>query len=459
MEVESARPKGSEGNVWMVSAIILAAVIGNGVLPLAWAMAQLGWISGPLVMLFFFAVTVSTSFFISECYHQSHVEPTLGFQGAVRTYLGEIHVLMYRIVHGLNLFGLTIGDIIASSLSMMALMKFHCFDVNHGKDGCHMNINSFMIAIGFFQVFLSQIPAFDQLWQPFYVEPFLSFIYSTFLIALGIAKISETGELRGSLTGISIGTLSLFGKGKISRIFLAVGDIAFAYRDYSANTIFEVLQEKVESSPSELKKMKKAIMISSAFMTFLYMLCSCASYAAFGDHSTPRDLLADLGFGFSNLYNWLLVAANVALVIQCVGAYQVHSRALSDVIEDAVAKRFPTQITREIIIPSFRPYKLNLFRLVWRTIFALTTTLISMLLPFFNDVVGLIGALGFWPLTVYFPVQMYIEKNKIPKWSTKWILLQSMSVLCFIVSIAAAAGSIAGFVLDLETYKPFKKND
>ncbi|MQI27723.1 hypothetical protein EI009_25840, partial [Escherichia coli] len=29
--------------------------------------------------------------------------------------------------------------------------------------------------------------------------------------------------------------------------------------------------------------------------------------------------------------------------------------------------------------------------------------LLAMVLPFFNDIVGLIGAIGFWPLTVYFP--------------------------------------------------------
>lgn len=69
-------------------------------------------------------------------------------------------------------------------------MKFHCFHVDHGKDGCHMNINTFMIAIGVFQVFLSQIPALDKQWQLFYFEPFLSFIYSTFLTALSIAKIA-----------------------------------------------------------------------------------------------------------------------------------------------------------------------------------------------------------------------------------------------------------------------------
>lgn len=110
----------------------------------------------------------------------------------------------------------------------------------------------------------------------------------------------------------------------------------------------------------------------------------------------------------------------------------------------------------DIPIPLSGVYQLNLFRLVWRTIYVVFTTLIAMLLPFFNDVVGILGALGFWPLTVYFPVEMYIAQNKVRKWTSQWIGLQLLSIACLLVSVAAAVGSIAGVILDLRTFKPFK---
>jgi hypothetical protein len=121
-----------------------------------------------------------------------------------------------------------------------------------------------------------------------------------------------------------------------------------------------------------------------------------------------------------------------------------------------VIKKWP-KISKEykIPIPGFHPYNLNLFRLIWRTIFVITTTFISMLIPFFNDVLGLLGAVGFWPLTVYFPVEMYIRQRKVPTWSYKWICMQILSVVCLIVSIVAAVGSVASIVLDLKKYKPF----
>lgn len=214
-------------------------------------------------------------------------------------------------------------------------------------------------------------------------------------------------------------------------------------------------QDTVKSPPSEHKTMKKATFISVLVTTVFYMLCGCFGYAAFGD-SSPGNLLT--GFGFYKPY-WLLDIANAAIVVHLVGAYQVYCQPLFSFIEKTASDRFPESsfITKdiEVPIPGFRPFQLNLFRLVWRTIFVIITTVISMLLPFFNDVVALLGAIGFWPLTVYFPVEMYISQKRIPKWSTKWICLQMLSVACFIISLAAAAGSIAGIISDLKTYKPF----
>lgn len=202
--------------------------------------------------------------------------------------------------------------------------------------------------------------------------------------------------------------------------------------------------------------MKKASLVSVAVTTVFYMLCGCFGYAAFGDTS-PGNLLT--GFGFYNPY-WLLDIANVAIVVHLVGAYQVYCQPLFAFVEKTAQKRFPESkfIAKEyaVPIPGLRAIKLNLFRLVWRTIFVITTTVISMVMPFFNDVVGILGALAFWPLTVYFPVEMYISQNRIQKWSGRWISFQILSVACFAISAAAAIGSFAGVVSDLQVYKPFK---
>jgi amino acid permease len=203
-------------------------------------------------------------------------------------------------------------------------------------------------------------------------------------------------------------------------------------------------------SPSEAKVMRKATGISVVTTTVFYMLCGCMGYAAFGDES-PDNLLT--GFGFYEPF-WLLDVANAAIVVHLVGAYQVFCQPLFAFVEKWAAARWPDSafIAKELRVG---PFALSVFRLTWRTAFVCLTTVVSMLLPFFGDVVGLLGAVAFWPLTVYFPVEMYIVQRRVPRGSTRWICLQMLSAACLVVSVAAAAGSIADVIGELKDYRPF----
>lgn len=129
-------------------------------------------------------------------------------------------------------------------------------------------------------------------------------------------------------------------------------------------------------------------------------------------------------------------------------------------VEAKCSKRWPESkfISSEyaIPIPCCGEWNVNLFRMVWRTTYVVITSVIAMILPFFNDFLGLIGAASFYPLTVYFPIEMYIARTKLQKFSFTWVWLKILSWVCLAVSIVAAAGSIQGLVTDLKTYKPFK---
>lgn len=443
------------GSVWTASAHIITAVIGSGVLSLAWATAQLGWVAGPTVLLLFSFVTYYTSALLSDCYRTG--DPVTGkrnytYMDAVRANLGGFQVKICGVIQYANLFGVAIGYTIAASISMVAVNRSNCFHKQGHRAACNVSSTPYMIMFGVMEIIFSQIPDFDQISWLSIVAAVMSFTYSTIGLGLGVAQVAETGKIEGSLTGISIGT-EVTEMQKIWRSFQALGAIAFAY---SYSLILVEIQDTLKSPPAEAKTMKRATLISVAVTTVFYMLCGCFGYAAFGDQS-PGNLLT--GFGFYNPY-WLLDIANVAIVVHLVGAYQVYCQPLFAFVEKTATEWYPDSkiITKEIDvpIPGFKPFKLNLFRLVWRTIFVIITTVISMLMPFFNDVVGILGAFGFWPLTVYFPVEMYIVQKRITKWSGKWICLQILSGACLVISIAAAAGSFAGVVSDLKVYRPFQ---
>ncbi|KAL6658525.1 hypothetical protein ACP70R_004111 [Stipagrostis hirtigluma subsp. patula] len=448
---DDGRPRRT-GTVWTASAHIVTAVIGAGVLSLAWAVAQLGWVAGPAVMTLFAFVVCYASTLLAECYRTG--DPVAGkrnytYMDAVRSILGGGRVKICGVIQYANLFGFAVGYTIAASISMLrAIKRADCFHMKgHDKNACHSSGNPYMILFGVVEIVFSQIPDFGQIWWLSIVAAVMSFTYSIIGLALGIAQTVANGRIKGSLTGLSVGA-GVTPVQKVWRSLQGFGNIAFAY---SYSVILIEIQDTIKAPPpSEAKVMRKATMVSVATTTAFYMLCGCMGYAAFGD-AAPDNLLT--GFGFYEPF-WLLDVANAAIVVHLVGAYQVFCQPLFAFVENWAAATWPGSrlVAREVRVG---PFAVSVLRLTWRTAFVCLTTVVAMLLPFFGDVVGLLGAVAFWPLTVYFPVEMYIAQRGVRRGSARWICLQALSAACLVVSVAAAAGSIAGVVDALRAYRPF----
>lgn len=79
------------GTVWTASSHIITAVIGSGVLSLAWATAQLGWVAGPAMLFLFSFVTYYTSTLLAACYRSGDADTgkrNYTYMDAVRANLG-----------------------------------------------------------------------------------------------------------------------------------------------------------------------------------------------------------------------------------------------------------------------------------------------------------------------------------------------------------------------------------
>ncbi|OAY76621.1 Amino acid permease 1 [Ananas comosus] len=443
------------GTVWTASAHIITAVIGSGVLSLAWAMAQLGWVAGPVTLVLFSAITFYTSSLLADCYRTS--DPICGkrnytYIDAVKSNLGRTHFWLCGLCQYVNLFGTAIGYTITASISAAAVHKSNCFHEKGHEADCSVSDSMYMVAFGIVQIFLSQLPNFHQLWWLSTVAAVMSIAYSTIAVGLSLARTISGGTGRTTITGTEVG-VDVDAAQKVWMTFQALGDIAFAY---SYSMLLIEIQDTLKSPPAENKVMKKASFIGVSTTTAFYMLCGCLGYAAFGN-GAPGNILT--GFGFYEPY-WLVDLANVCIVVHLVGAYQVFSQPLFAAFETWIVKSFPNNkmLTREhrLIANKRFGFSVNLLRLLWRTVFVGATTLLAILLPFFNDVLGFLGAVGFWPLTVYFPIEMYIRQKKVKKLTSKWVALQTLSFVCFLVSLAAACGSIEGVMESLKSYVPFK---
>ncbi|KAL9269133.1 putative amino acid permease 7 [Drosera capensis] len=443
---ESLRaPVKRTGNLWTAVAHIITGVVGSGVLSLAWSMAQLGWVAGPLCMLLFAAVTLFSTFLLCDCYmspdpesgpdrHRSYLE-------AVQIKLGDKSSWVCGAFVYVSLFGIGIAYTITSAISMRAIRKSNCYHKEGHEAACDYGDAVYMLLFGAIQIVMSQIPNFHHMGWVSVVAATMSFTYSLIGLGLGLAKTIGDGYIKGSLGGVTASTAI----DKVWLVAQALGDIAFAY-PYSL--IVLEIQDTLTSPPPVSLTMKKASTMGIMITSLFYLLCGGFGYAAFGD-DTPGNLLT--GFGFYEPY-WLIDFANACIVVHLVGGFQLYSQPLFGVVDRWLSEEFPDSgfINNQYLvqIPFLPTFKLNLFRLCFRTIYVASGTAIAMVFPYFNQVIGLIGALDFWPLAIYFPAQMYITQRNIESWSNQWVALQVFNVFCLGISIFGFTGSLEGLITE-----------
>ncbi|KAI3675734.1 hypothetical protein L1987_85326 [Smallanthus sonchifolius] len=429
------------GTIWTAIAHIITGVMGAGVLSLGWSLAQLGWLFGPPAIVVFAVVTGVSTSILSDCYRSPHSEygpdRNASFIQAVSYYLGEKKQWISAILLNESLYGNDIAYTIATATSMRAILKSNCYHEQGHDAACKYPDSVYMLLFGLVQIVMSQIPNFHDMAWLSVVAAIMSFAYSFIGLGLGFAKVIVNGEIKGSILGVPAASAT----DKIWLVFQGLGDIAFAY-PYSI--ILLEIQDTLKSP--ETKTMKKASRSAITITTLFYLCCGSFGYAAFGNN-TPGNLLT--GFGFYEPY-WLVDLANACVILHLVGGYQVFSQPVFANVETWFSERYPESHFvngfYQVKLPSLRTFQLNPFRLCFRTLYVVSTTGIAMLFPYFNQVLGVLGALNFWPLVVYFPVEMYFVQRKIIPWSRKWIALKAFSFACFLVSAVAFIGSLEGLV-------------
>ncbi|XP_021905917.1 probable amino acid permease 7 [Carica papaya] len=431
------------GTIWTATAHIITGVIGAGVLSLAWCIAQVGWLAGPALLLVFAAVTLVSAFLLSDC--SNYPDPNLGstriksYTQAVNLFLGDKFGKVCLVLVDEGLYGCCIAYTITASTSLRAIQRANCYHREGHQAPCVYGSTVYMVVFGLIQVVMSQIPDLHNMQWVSVIAAIMSFAYSFVGLGLAFAQVLINGRIKGSITGVPASSTA----NKLWLIFQALGNIAFAY---AYSIILLEIQDTLKSTPPENKVMKKASVLAIFITTFFYLCCGCFGYAAFGS-LTPGNILS--GFGFYEPY-WLIDFANICIVVHLIGGYQIYSQPVFASIERWAVKKFPESgfvnkfyCIKHPWLPSFQT---NLFNLCFRTIYVASTTALAMVFPYFNQVLGVLGALNFWPLAIYFPVEMYLVQNKIAPWTRKWIVLKIFSCICLIITLLCLIGSVQGFI-------------
>ncbi|GBF92649.1 amino acid permease-like [Raphidocelis subcapitata] len=412
----------AEGGWLMACFHIVTAIIGAGVLGLPHALSMLGWLGGCVALVSFFLVTIWCSFMLADMHEYDGVRHAT-YGDAVVNVLGRGSAFAVTVCQLLNLVLSAIGYTVAAGESLKMVVHSRC---DPEEASCGSPVWSMSLVFGVLQLGFSQMPSLEAAWWASMVGAAMSVAYSTAALGMGAARADAR---RLSVTGRALPPLP-----KAFGAFNALGAIGFAY---SFSAVLLEVQDTLHEPPASTSTMRKAVSVSLATTFVFYVTVGLTGYAALGD-GTPGNILT----GFPGPL-WLVTAANFAVLVHMVPAYQVFSQPVFHMAEAALERRFKG-------LRSGRKWPL---RLVLRSAYVVATTLVACAMPFFSDIIGLIGAIVFWPSTVYFPIAMHMKVYPPPRW--KRLLMHAVNLTCFVLSILAAAGSIWNIARDAGQYKMF----
>lgn len=212
------------------------------------------------------------------------------------------------------------------------------------------------------------------------------------------------------------------------------GNIFFAY---SFSIILPEVQDAIKDRPGVgvIKPMQKAINVGMAVMMGFYIAIATASYMAIGNSLEGNILQA-----FTSP-RWLIILSGLAVSAHVLTILILYLLPVLTFFED---KHNNWRLS---------PLSPLVFRLSFRIFCIVFITFLAICIPFFGDIIGLVGALGFWPLTVFFPIECWIRVYKPSRRRKGW--LRALSAFCFLCSVVSCIGSVYYIVVDSVDYKVF----
>lgn len=238
---------------------------------------------------------------------------------------------------------------------------------------------------------------------------------------------------------------------------------------------------KQTSPGSATRDMKKALTTAMTTAFAFFITIAGTSYSALGDN-VPGSVL-DASWGGA-VPKWVPLIANVLIFLHMVSAFQIYAQPLFQCTEEATTKLLrklggscrcfwapsappggtEAAVTRWASSPSVIVTKGDdahtsssnpktptpgrkrrllgraVLRVVVRTVLVASAMILSVLVPSFSSVIGLVGALLYWPAGVLYPILLWGTVYRPGAGLRR--AMGALNVLMLLVSVAGTVGSV-----------------
>ncbi|KAK7406063.1 hypothetical protein VNO78_07679 [Psophocarpus tetragonolobus] len=420
----------AKGEWWHAGFHLTTAIVGPSILTLPYAFRGLGWELGLLCLTLMGLVTFYAYYLMSRVLH--HCEKAgrrhIRFRELAADVLGSGWMFYFVILiqTAINC-GVGIGAI---------LLAGQCLQILYSSLSPHgtLKLYEFIAMVTAIMIVLSQLPTFHSLRHINLCSLFLSLGYSALVVGASIhAGRSENAPPKD---------YSLEHK-KSSRLFSAFTSISILATIFGNGILPEI---QATLAPPAAGKMIKGLGMCYAVIIVTFYSIAVSGYWTFGSKSSSdifNNLMPDDGTSLAP--TWVLGLAVIFVLLQLFAIGLVYSQVAYEIMEKKSADVNQGLFSKRNLVP----------RIILRTIYMIFSGFVAAMLPFFGDINGVVGAIGFIPLDFVLPMLLYNMTYKPPKSSFTFWINTLIMVVFTCVGIMGTFSSIRKLVLDASQYKLF----
>ncbi|XP_028774842.1 probable GABA transporter 2 [Neltuma alba] len=423
----------SKGQWWHAGFHLTTAIVGPTILTLPYAFRGLGWGLGFFCLTAMGVVTFYSYFLMSKVL--DHCEKSgrrhIRFRELAADVLGSgwMFYFVIFIQTAINT-GVGVGAILLSG---------QCLEIVYSNLSPHgsLKLYHFIAMVTVVMIVLSQLPTFHSLRHINMGSLLLSLGYSFLVVG---ACIHAGLSAKGHSADYSLEPR------KSARVFSAFTSISIIASIFGNGILPEI---QATLAPPATGKMVRGLFMCYSVICVTFYSVAVSGYWVFGNKSSSnilKSLLPDEGPSLAP--TWVLGLAVIFVLLQLFAIGLVYSQVAYEIMEKKSADVKQGMFSKRNLIP----------RLILRTIYMILCGFVAAMLPFFGDINGVVGALGFIPLDFVLPMLLYNMTHKPPKSSFTYWINMSIIIVFTGAGIMGAFSSIRKLVLDANQFKLFSSD-
>lgn len=423
----------SKGEWWHAGFHLTTAIVGPTILTLPYVFRGLGWGLGFTCLTVMGFVTFYSYYLMSKVL--DHCEKAgrrhIRFRELAADVLGSgwMFYFVIFIQTAINT-GVGIGAI---------LLAGECLQIMYSDlyPNGSLKLYEFIAMVTVVMIVLSQLPTFHSLRHINLVSLLLSLGYTFLVVGACInAGFSKNAPPKDYSLESS----------KSARIFSGFTSISIIAAIFGNGILPEI---QATLAPPATGKMVKGLLMCYSVIFVTFYSAAVSGYWAFGNESNSnilKSLMPDNGPSLAPTSVIGLAVVFVLLQLFAIGL--VYSQVAFEIMEKKSADVKQGLFSKRNLIP----------RLILRTLYMMLCGFMAAMLPFFGDINGVVGAIGFIPLDFILPMLLYNMTHKPPKTSIiYWTNISIMAVFTG-AGFMGAFSSTRKLILDANKFKLFSSD-